>query len=163
MARPATVRRPTRAEVRRLQVLAEEAPDPRQRRKAQVLVLHAQGLRGSDIAPALGVHPNTVYADLAAFAQQGLASLHASRRGAPVRLQPAHTEAIWHLAQTPPPALGLPQGRWSLASLRAYLISHRLLPAISREHLRQVLKKGACNSGASSSSCCVRTLSEEPS
>ncbi len=161
MARPLTVRKPTGREVRRLNRLVEEAETPRQRRKAHVLVLHAEGMNARDIAQALGVHPNTVYADLEAFAQQGLASLQsASRRGAPTRLQPAHAEAIWRLAQTPPSEVGLPYGRWSLATLRSYLIQHRLLPSISREYLRQVLKKGASTSGASSPSCFASTLSE---
>ncbi|MGA9923653.1 MAG: hypothetical protein WBQ29_09635, partial [Isosphaeraceae bacterium] len=40
-----------------------------------------------------------------------------------------------------PTTLGLPLGRWSLAKLRAYLIRQRIVPTISREHLRRVLKK----------------------
>jgi hypothetical protein len=50
--------------------------------------------------------------------------------------------------------VGLPYGRWTLAKLRAYLIRERLIKAISREHLRRVLKKGdtaSATSGASSS------------
>jgi hypothetical protein len=41
----------------------------------------------------------------------------------------------------------LPFARWSLAKLRAYLIRHRVVQAISREHLRRVLKKGGSGCG----------------
>ena len=54
----------------------------------------------------------------------------------------AQFKAIWRLAERSPLALGLPFARWSLTKLRAYLIRKRLVRAISREHLRRVLKKG---------------------
>ena len=43
MARPLTVRKPTLVEFRRLNQLIEEAPTPRQQRKAHALVLHYTG------------------------------------------------------------------------------------------------------------------------
>jgi hypothetical protein len=46
--------------------------------------------------------------------------------------------------------LGLPYGRWSLAKFRDYLIRHRGLPPVSREHLRRLLKKGGCAFAVSS-------------
>jgi hypothetical protein len=50
--------------------------------------------------------------------------------------------------------LGLPYRRWSLAKLQADLVRQRVVTAISREHLRRVLKKGdtvSATSGANSS------------
>lgn len=71
------------------------------------------------IAAALGVHPNTIYADLRAFDQGGLSALvHPPLRGAPPRLHPDQVELIVRLAQQDPPELGLPYGRWSLSTLR---------------------------------------------
>jgi len=97
-----------------------------------------------DIARLLEVHVHTTYADLHAFQQQGLDSVHQPRRaGAPAGLSDVQVQTIWRLAQTPPYELGLPYGRWSLAKLRAYLIRQRVLHKISREHLRRLLKKGA--------------------
>jgi hypothetical protein len=60
--------------------------------------------------------------------------------------------AIGRLADGAPTTLGLPFGRWSLAKSRAYLIRERIVPAISREHLRRVLKKGGTLFAASSAS-----------
>lgn len=164
MARHLAARKPTQREFRWLNELLEETEVPWQQRKAQALVLHAAGMSAQQIAQALGVHPNTIYADLAAFDQQGLASVtHRRPMGPPVRLSASLRERILDLSQRPPAQVGLPYGRWSLATLRAYLIQHRLLPTISREQLRQVLKKGGCTSGTSSGNCSARTPSATPS
>ena len=95
------------------------------------------------MAQLLQVHVNTVYADLRDFAQHGLSFLHRPRRvGAPPRLSQGQIDTIWRLASQPPTTLGLPFGRWTVAKLRDYLIRQRIVKAISREHLRRVLKKG---------------------
>jgi transposase len=148
MPRLVMVRKPTPAEFRRLNELVEEAPTPRQRRKAQTLVLYYTGMNARDIAVALGVHPNTIYTDLQAFGQRGWASIQeAAPMGAPARLQEAQIQEVQRIAQTDPVELGEPYGRWSLATLRVYLIRHHILRKISREHLRQLLKKGASTGG----------------
>lgn len=150
MPRLLMVRKPTPAEFRRLNELIEEAPTPRQRRKAQALVLYYTGMTARDIAGALGVHPNTIYTDLQAFGQRGWASIQeAAPMGAPARLQEAQIQEVQRIAQTAPAELGEPYGRWSLTTLRTYLIRHHILRKISREHLRQLLKKGASTGGIS--------------
>jgi hypothetical protein len=51
-------------------------------------------------------------------------------------------DEIAQVAEQSPTEFGLPYGRWSLAKLQEYLIhQRRLLKAISREHLRRLLKK----------------------
>jgi transposase len=153
MPRTVTARKPTAAELRRLQELTESEGMSLPQRRAFVLILHAAGLNAQDIARALVVHPNTAYADLRAFRQQGLTAVERPpARGAPVRLEPAVVQRVLQLAKTSPYELGLPYGRWSLATLRDYLIRHRILRRISREHLRQLLKKGASACEASSAS-----------
>jgi len=150
MARILTVRKPTTAEFRRLNQLIEEAPTPRQQRKAHILVLYFAGMNARDIAAALGVHPNTVYGDLQAFEQRGWPSLlQVPPRGAPPRLQPAQIQEVRRIAEMSPGDLGEPYGHWSLATLRTYLIRHHIFPDISREYLRQLLKKGASASAVS--------------
>jgi transposase len=155
MSRPSTVRKPTPTELRRIHRRLEKPLLPWQRRRAEVLLLHAADQPAARIAQLLQVHPNTVYADLHAFAQRRLSCLSGPRTvGAPARLSREQIETIWRLAEKPPTAVGLPYGRWTLAKLRAYLIRERLIKAISREHLRRVLKKGdtaSATSGASSS------------
>jgi transposase len=110
------------------------------------------------MAQLLQVHVNTVYADLRDFAEQGLDFLSRRRPvGAPPRLSPGQIATIWRLAGQPPTSLGLPFGRWSLAKLRASLIRKRIVKAISREHLRRVLKKGGTRCDASNASSSTPT------
>ncbi len=93
MAHILAIRTLTPAEFRRVNELIEEAPTARQRRKAQAVVLYDTGMNARDIATALGVHPHTIYADLQAFAQRGLASIQeAAPRGAPPRIDVRQTE-----------------------------------------------------------------------
>ena len=143
MSRPSSVRKPSAAELRSVHQSLERPLQPWQRRRAEVLLLHASGLSASAMAQLLQVHVNTIYADLRDFAQHGLSSLRRPRRvGAPPRLSQGQIDAIWRLAGQPPTTLGLPFGRWTLAKLRDYLLRQRMVTAISREHLRRVLKKG---------------------
>ena len=143
MARSLTVRPPTTQQLRRLHGYLETPLQPWQRRRAEALLLFAAGHTATFIAQLLEVHVNTIYADLSAFARQGLRCLQSVRRqGALPRLTSAQFKAIWRLAEQSPLRFGLPFGRWSLSKLRAYLIQQRLVKVISREHLRRVLKKG---------------------
>lgn len=144
MPRTLRIRKPTPAEFRRLNEQIEEAPTPRQRRRAHAVVLYYLGMNARDIATALGVHPNTIYADLEAFGRHGPASIEqTSPMGAPARIAARQADQARRIAETPPVELGEPYGHWSLATLRAYLIRQHILRDISREHLRQLLKKGA--------------------
>jgi len=154
MARPLTVRQPTAQQLRRIHRFLEAPLEPWQRRRAEALLLLAAGHPATFIAELLQVHVNTIYADLHAFARHRLGCLRpARRRGARPRLSTAQLKAIWRLAELSPLTLGLSFARWSLAKLRAYLIRKRLVRAISREHLRRVLKKGGstCAAGVASS------------
>jgi transposase len=153
MSRPLNVRKPNANELRRVHQWLEGPLLPWQRRRAEVLLLHAAGQTASAMAQLLQVHVNTVYADLRGFAQYGLSFLRRRGRvGAPTRLSQGQIDAIWRLARQPPTTLGLAFGRWTLAKLRDYLIRQRIVKAISREHIRRVLKKGGTPFVASSAS-----------
>src|SRR5262245_2283589 len=143
MTRSLKIRKPKAYERRRLQAVIEETNDPQIRRRAEAILFYADGLNGVEIAEVLQVHPNTIYADLHAFDQQGLNSLPPlSQGGAPPPLTPEQREQIVALAQQEPIEFGLPYGRWSLAKFRDFLIyQKRLLKQISREHLRGLLKQ----------------------
>lgn len=158
MPRPLTVRKPRRAEIDDLNTVLEQELTAGQRRRAEVLVLYAAGVEGQDIARTLDIHVNTVYADLKAFAREGLACVHHRwQGGAPMRIREAQRTEILCLAQTAPGEVGLPYGRGSLAKLCQYLIPQRIVPPISREYLRQVLKKGGCRFVTSSANAAVMT------
>lgn len=160
MARPLKVRKPTLRQLRRLQQLLESEASTRQRRRAEVLLLYAAGHDAISMAQALQAHPQTIYADLRAFQQHGLRSVEpAPLRGAVARLSPAQRNEMVRLADTTPAELGLPWGRWSLAKLRDYLQRHKMVRSISREHLRRILKKGACRSAGSGANSSASTRS----
>lgn len=150
MPRSLTVRKPRPSEIRQLHDVLEGELTARQRRRAEVLVMYAAGLEATDIAHALDIHVNTVYSDLRNFDRCGLDCLHQRLHGgAPVRIANAQRAKILQLADTSPLEVGLPYGRWSLSKLRHYLLDQRVVKAISREHLRRVLKKGGCGFGVS--------------
>jgi transposase len=149
MPRSLQVRVPNPAEIRQLCALMEVAPRSRSGRRAHALLLYATGMEAVEIARVLAVHPNTIYTDLHAFDRQGLYALQPPS-GSTASLTPAQIREICRIADHPPYELGLPYGRWSLAKLRAYLLKERVCRHLSREHLRRLLKKGACASGESS-------------
>lgn len=153
MGRCLKVRKPTGSEFLRLNEWMEESEQAWQRRRASILVYYASGLDAQDIAAAVGVHPNTVYAVVHAFERRGMAAIMApALRGAPSRIRPDQVAEIRRLADLSPTEVGLPHGRWSLANLRAHLMKKRIVKSISREHLRRLLKKGGFVSVASGES-----------
>ena len=143
MSRPLTVRKPNADELHQLHQRLEQPWQSWQRRRAEVLLLYAADRSASASAQVLQVHRNTVSTALREFARHGLSALSRPRKlGAPPRWSKKQIAALWRLADRRPTTLGLPFGRWSLAKLRADRIRERIVPAISREHLRRVLKKG---------------------
>lgn len=150
MARSLKTRQPNAREIRRLQDVLETTTDSQIQRRAEVLLDYAAGLDGLEIAEALHAHSNTVYADLHAFAQQGLTCLAPfPKGGAPARITLQQQAEIWRLAECAPGDFGYPEGRWTLARFQDFLIKKRhVVKQISVEHLRRVLKKKTFASGA---------------
>ena len=159
MSRSLKIRKPNAAEMRQLRQMLEESANARLCRWAEALLFYGAGLNAQAIAEALVVHVNTIYTCLHRFARAGVAFLqHLPCPGAPSRLTAAQVDAIARIAEQSPTEFGLPYGRWSLAKRQAYLTRPRgLLKAISREHLRRVLKKRTFASAASNASSLVTT------
>lgn len=143
MTRTLTVRKPTRREIHELERLLEGELSSQARRRAETILYHGLGLNGQQLAEALHVHPNTVYADLQAFEREGLACVcPLPVGGAPRRISDQQLKAIWHWAECLPRDLGLPDPRWTLMNFREFLVQRQhMLKRISLEHLRRVLKK----------------------
>lgn len=143
MSRQLKIRKPTATEMRQLQQLLEESPNAALCRWVKAILFYAAGMNALQIAEAIAVHVNTVYAYLHRFAQDRLAFAQCfRRRGAPSRIRMAQMDEIIRIAEQSPTDFGLPYGRWSLSKLQAYVTRpHGLLKPISREHLRRVLKK----------------------
>src|ERR671931_451211 len=86
MPRALAIRKPTPTEIRELNKLLEEELKPRQRRRAEAILLYAIGMTAIDIARFLDAHVNTIHADLRAFDYQSLNSVRqSSLSGAPTR------------------------------------------------------------------------------
>ncbi len=151
MTRRLTIRKPTPTEVRRLEAILEEEHPSQVQRRAYAILSYALGFIGVAIAKALQVHPRTIYADLRAFAGEGLACLHPLPvGGAPPRITPQQLAQLWQWAECLPREFGLLDARWTLASFREFLVKRqRLLKRISLEHLRRLLKKRAFAFGES--------------
>ena len=136
------VRRPTASEVQQISRRLPKITDPHQQRRAEALTLYGMGLSPAEIAQAQGMHLNTIYKDLGAFEECGLKSIaQLQPSGAPSRITPEQIERIVKIAEQEPQVAGLPYGRWTLRKLSAYLIKKRIVKAIGRERLRQLLKK----------------------
>jgi len=76
-------------------MVQEQKLTARQRRRAEVLVLYAAGLEGTDIARALDSHVNTVYSDVKTFERYELDCVHHRLRGgAPARIAEAKRAEI---------------------------------------------------------------------
>ncbi|CAG0941602.1 hypothetical protein ANRL1_00608 [Anaerolineae bacterium] len=143
MTRSLTVRKPTRREIRKLELMLESELTSQVRRRAETILYHGLGLNGRQLAEALRVHPNTVYADLQAFAREGLACVHPLPvGGTPRRILDQQRNTLWHYAECLPRDLGLSAPRWTLTNFREFLVKRqRVLKRISLEHLRRLLKK----------------------
>jgi transposase len=85
---------------------------------------------------------NQVRRVIAEFNMDGMDSLRPPTGGGhPRRIDDDTREAIRAIALARPCDLGEPGTRWSLSRLRRYLIRHRVVRAISKEHVRRLLNK----------------------
>lgn len=164
MSRPLKVRKPNNSEQRQLRQVLEVTTTKRICRWAEALLFYAAGLDAVAIAAALELHVNTIYTYLHGFARYGISYVRQlSIPGAPQRIRAAQVDEIARIADQSPTEFGLPYGRWSLAKLREYLIQQRhLLKAISREHLRRILKKRICACAGCNAGSSVTTRSDLP-
>src|SRR5262245_26984137 len=158
MSRSLTLRKLSAKEFRQVNKMLAEAETAHQRRRAEAVLLYDAGLSAVEIALVLGAHPNTAYADLHAFDQEGLECLKKPVPPGPAaELSAVQIAEILRIAELPPYEFGLPYGRWSLQKLCDHLIARRVAKHLSREHLRRILKKGGSTYAGSSASCSVMT------
>ncbi|MGH9945488.1 MAG: helix-turn-helix domain-containing protein [Pyrinomonadaceae bacterium] len=164
MGRSLKIRKPRVNQQRKLEESLRDDLAPQQLRRAQAILLYGEGWAGIDIAAALHAHPATIYQDLRHFAAQGLQCLSATtRRGRPPTFTAAQEQLVWQLMDSSPIEQGLPFARWSLRRLRDYLIKERVVARVSRETVRQWLKKGASTSPACGAKSSAATRNPSPS
>ena len=110
------------------------------RQRAQIILASDSGVAATQIAQVLQTDENQVRRVIAEFNADGMDSLRPPTRGGhPRRIDDAARDRIRDVALARPCDLGEPGTRWSLTRLRRYLLRHRVVKAISKEHLRRLL------------------------
>jgi transposase len=113
-------------------------------RHARIILLSRGGLRNRDIAARLGCSPQWVRTLTHRFNARGLDGItwypwmQADHR--PRRFSADVVEQVAEVALSSPVAL-IGMNRWSLAKLRDYLVEQQILPRISLEWLRTLLRR----------------------
>jgi transposase len=143
MARPASVfvRDLTSEEGARLRQLSRRSKVFAIRQRAQIVLASASASSAPQIAQVLQTDESQVRRVIAEFNADGMASFRPPMGGGrPRRIDDAAREEIRAIALARPRDLGEPGTRWSLTTLRRYLIRTRVVTAISKEHLRRILQ-----------------------
>jgi transposase len=109
-------------------------------RRALMVWRSAQGAPASEIARTCGAAPDRVREVIHAFNSEGMTSLLPRWGGGrPRRITQALRQEIVRIATTRPQLLKEPYTRWSLRTLRAYLLRTKVVLQISTERLREIL------------------------
>lgn len=110
------------------------------RQRAQILLASDSACSAPQIARVLQTDENQVRRVIGEFNADGMESLRPPTGGGrPRRIDDAARERIRAVALARPGDLGEPGTRWSLATLRRYLVRSKIVTTISKEHLRRVL------------------------
>ena len=121
-------------------------PAARTVRRAQVLLLADEGRTDEQVAAALHCGLSTVARTRQRFVEEGLeaALVDRPRPGATPKLTPKQRAFVVALACTEPPEGRL---RWTMQLLADRLVELEVIPAISDESIRRLLKKGRSSPG----------------
>ncbi len=104
------------------------------------MIASDSGASAPQIAQVLQTDENQVRRVIGEFNADGMASLRPPTGGGqPRKIDDATRERIRDIALARPGDLGEPGTRWSLITLRCYLLRHRVVDRISKEHLRRLL------------------------
>jgi transposase len=129
-------------EGRRLTQLKRQLSNAVNSRHARIILLSRGGICNRDIAKGVGCTPQWVRQILHRFNQGGIEAIswypYYCRHG-PMKFLSDVTEQIAEVALSPPREL-IGMSVWSLAKLHDYLVAQKIIPSISLEGLRQMLR-----------------------
>lgn len=143
--RPAVFVRPVSMEEgRRPQRISRTAKDPVRLRRAMVVKMSAQGQSVPDITSLLQVSGDYVRDVIHAFNERGFEALDPKWSGGRPRMISSKVrEHICLIARTSPADWKIVAfSTWSLTNLAEHLVKQNVVPAVSRETLRQILREG---------------------
>jgi transposase len=111
------------------------------RQRAQIVLASDSGASAAQIAQVLRTDENQVRRVIKEFNADGVAALRPPTGGGrPRRIDDTARDKIREVALARPRDLGEPCTRWSLATLRRYLIRNRVVTSVDKEHLRRILQ-----------------------
>jgi transposase len=111
-------------------------------RRAQIVLLAAQGMPAPRIAGVVFTDPDTVRDVIHNFNRDGFDALYPRYKGGrPRRFTLPERQQIKRVALSVPSDLGQPFATWSLAKLADYLVAEEVVTDISHEGLRQLLRE----------------------
>lgn len=142
MARPASVfvRDLSEEEAVRLRRISRHSRVFAVRQRAQIVLASDARSSAPQIAQVLQTDENQVRRVIGEFNTDGMESLRPPTGGGrPRRIDDTAREQIRAVALARPGDLGEPGTRWSLTTLRRYLVRARIVKTISKEHLRRLL------------------------
>jgi transposase len=109
-------------------------------RRAQIVLLAAQGMSPTRISEVVFTDPDTVRELIHNFNRDGFDALYPRYRGGrPQSFTLPQRREIKKLALSVPTDLGQPFATWSLAKLADYLVAEGVVTDISHEGLRRLL------------------------
>jgi transposase len=109
-------------------------------RRAQIVLLAAQGMTPARISEVVFTDPDTVRDVIHNFNRDGFDALYPRYRGGrPQTFTLPKRQEIRRIALSDPADLGQPFATWSLAKLADYLVAEGVVTDISHEGLRQLL------------------------
>ncbi|MGW3747363.1 IS630 family transposase, partial [Streptomyces sp. NPDC005146] len=131
-------------EGRRLQRISRTAKDPVRLRRAIVVKMSAQGQSVPDITSLLQVSGDYVRDVIHAFNERGFEALDPKWSGGRPRMISSKVrEHICLIARTSPADWKIVAfSTWSLTNLAEHLVKQNVVPAVSRETLRRILREG---------------------
>ncbi|MFD4762630.1 IS630 family transposase [Streptomyces sp. NPDC058439] len=131
-------------EGRRLQRISRTAKDPVRLRRATVVLMSAQGQSAPDITSLMQVSADYVRDVIHAFNERGFESLDPKWSGGrPRTISGQVREHICLIARTSPADWKIAAfSTWSLTKLAEHLVKQKVVPAVSRETLRRILREG---------------------
>ena len=111
-------------------------------RRAQIVLLSAQGMAPTRISEVVFTDPDTVRDVIHNFNRDGFDSLYPRYAGGrPRKFTLPERQAIKKIALSVPTDLGQPFATWSLAKLADYLVAWGVVTDISHEGLRELLRE----------------------
>ncbi len=111
-------------------------------RRAQIVLLSAQGMSLPRISEVVFTDPDTVRDVIHNFNRDGFDSLYPRYGGGrPRTFTLPERHAITRIALSVPTDLGQPFATWSLAKLADYLVAEGVVTDISHEGLRRLLRE----------------------